>query len=60
MLKLKEKWLQDVAESVKVPALNPAICKLLLSVVEVQVRKLVQQAHKFQRRAKSSTLTGTI
>ena len=55
---LSEQWLQDVAESMGLPALNPTICKMMLPVIEVHLKKLSQQANKFQRRAKAKTMTG--
>lgn len=55
---LSEQWLQDVADSMGLPALNPTIVNMMLPVIEVQLKKITQQAHKFQRRAKSKTLAG--
>jgi len=57
MSTLDEQWLQDVAESLKIQALNPTLCKMLLPVIEIQVKKITQQAHKFQRRSKSNSVT---
>ena len=55
---LGDKWIQDTATAIKLPALSPAVCNVLLSLVEGQVKKMCQQALKFQKRAKKSTLTG--
>lgn len=55
---LSEQWLQDVAESMGLPALNPTIVNMMLPVIEVQLKKITQQANKFQRRAKSKILAG--
>jgi len=55
---LEEQWLQDIAESLSLPALNPTIVKMMLPVIEVHIKKIVQQANKFQRRAKATTVTG--
>jgi hypothetical protein len=55
---LDEQWLQDVAQSLRIPALNPTICKMMLPIIEVHVKKLTQQAHKFQRRGKAKSMTG--
>lgn len=56
---LSESWLQDVA--VRSAGLNPVSAEVvqeLLPIVELQIRRIVQQAHKFQRRSKSSQLKG--
>lgn len=55
---LNEQWLQDIAESLALPALNPTIVKMMLPVIEVHIKKIVQQANKFQRRAKATAVTG--
>ena len=57
---LNEQWLQDVADSMGLPALNPTIVSMMLPVIEVQLKKITQQANKFQRRAKSKILSGII
>lgn len=57
---LKESWLQEVLESLRLPAFSPALCKALLPVIEMHLKKLVEQAHKFQRRSKSPKLSGSI
>lgn len=57
---LNEQWLQDIAESLNLPALNPTIVKMMLPVIEVHIKKIVQQANKFQRRAKATTVTGMV
>jgi hypothetical protein len=55
---ITHKWLQETAESIKLPVLNPHVCNILIPIIEAQVKKIAQQAHKFQRRAKSSQLSG--
>lgn len=60
MSSLNEHWLQDVAESIKLPALKPSVCKLIVPSVEMQIRKVLEQAQKFQKRSKSSKLTGML
>mmetsp|Transcript_10223 Transcript_10223/g.22688 ORF Transcript_10223/g.22688 Transcript_10223/m.22688 type:complete len:254 (-) Transcript_10223:1232-1993(-) len=57
MSALSEQWLQEVAEALKLPALSPQLVRMLLPVVEVQAKKIAQQAHKFQRRSKAGTMT---
>ena len=58
MSSLDEQWLQDIAESSGLQALNPTVVKMILPVVELHIKKISQQAHKFQRRSKSKTMTG--
>lgn len=56
---LSESWLQEVAT--RYAGLNPVSAEVvqeLLPIVELQIRRIVQQAHKFQRHAKSSRLKG--
>ena len=55
---IRDKWLQDTAEAVQIPALSPHVVSVLVPIVEAQVKKIAQQAHKFQRKSKSSNLTG--
>lgn len=55
---LNEQWLQDIAEAQGLPALNPTIVKMMLPVIEVHIKKIVQQANKFQRRGKASAVSG--
>jgi len=57
---LNEQWLQDIAEAQGLPALNPTIVKMMLPVIEVHIKKIVQQANKFQRRGKASTVSGMV
>jgi hypothetical protein len=58
MTTLTESWIQDVAADVKIPAISPPVCRHILPVVEMQIRKIIQQAQKFQKRGKSRCLTG--
>eukprot|EP01038_Epipyxis_sp_PR26KG_P010662 gene10662-14318_t len=53
---LKEQWLQDVVDAHKIAALHPTVAKSVLLAVEMQLRKAIQQANKFQRRSKCKTL----
>lgn len=57
MTTLTEPWLQEIARRNNLPALRPNVVKTLLPVVEMQLRKIVQQASKFSRRGKSSKLS---
>ena len=57
MSSLSETWLQEVAKRNGLPPLRPAVAKAVLPVVEMQLRKIVQQGYKFTRRGKSSKLT---
>ena len=54
---LTEDWLHSVATSTRLPAFHPSIAKELLPAIETHIRKIAQQAHKFQRRGKRSMLT---
>ena len=56
---IEAKRLQDIAESIRLPALSPSVCSTLIPIIELQVKRIAQQAHKFQRRSKSTQLTGT-
>lgn len=59
MSQLSEKWLQNIAkESLKLPPLNPIVCNMLLSIIEIHIKRIIQQASKFQKHSKSRTLTG--
>lgn len=56
---LSESWVQDVAT--RMAGLNPVSAEVvqeLLPIVELQIRRIVQQAHKYQRRAKTSQMKG--
>lgn len=57
---LSDAWLQDVADSLRLPPLSPSVLNALLPAIELQIRRIVQQSHKYQRRAKASTLKGEI
>mmetsp|Transcript_2881 Transcript_2881/g.3014 ORF Transcript_2881/g.3014 Transcript_2881/m.3014 type:complete len:454 (+) Transcript_2881:205-1566(+) len=57
MTTLTDSWIQEVASDIKIPAVSPPVCRHLLPVVEMQIRKIIQQAHKFQKRGKSRCLT---
>jgi hypothetical protein len=58
MTTLKEPWLQDIAESIRIPAVSPMVTRTLLPVIELQIRKIAQQAFKFYKRGKGQKLTG--
>lgn len=53
---ITEDWLQDVVEETQLPAVSPGVTKTILPVVEMQIRKILQHAHKFQRRGKRRKL----
>ena len=57
MSTLKESWLQEIAKRSNLPALRPSVIKTLLPVVELQIRKILHQGHKFTRRGKGTKLT---
>lgn len=59
MTSLTDSWAQDVAVDIRIPAISPPVVRHLLPVIEMQIRKIIQQAHKFQKRGKSRCLTGT-
>ena len=58
MSSLSDSWIQDVASDCGIAAISPPVCRHILPVVEMQIRKIIQQAHKFQKRGKGRTLTG--
>jgi hypothetical protein len=58
MASLDEQWLQDIAESMGISALSPNVVKMILPVVDAHIKKITQQAHKFQRRSKAQSMTG--
>jgi hypothetical protein len=60
MAALKEAWIQEVMETLKLPAMSPAMCKTILPAIEMHIKKIAQQAHKFQRRGKSARLSGEL
>ena len=47
-----------VVSSIELPPVSSSVARLTLPVVEMQIRKLLQQSHKFQRRGKKKYLTG--
>jgi len=57
MSSLKESWLQDAAASNRIGALRPAVVKSLLPQLEINLRSLIEQAHKFTRRGKGTRMT---
>lgn len=58
MATLSDAWIQDIAADLNVPAVSPSVSQQLLPVVEMQIRKVIQQGHKFQKRGKGISLTG--
>lgn len=42
------------------PAVPPNVTKVVLPAAEMQIKKVIQQAQKFQRRGKRKTLTGFV
>ena len=57
MTSLKEPWLQELAWRSNLPAIRPTVVSALLPVVEMQLRKIIQQAYKFTRRGKGGKMT---
>lgn len=55
---LTESWLQDVAASIKLNPLSPEVVRSILPIVDLQLRKIIQEAHKFQRRTKTTEFKG--
>jgi hypothetical protein len=61
MSHLTESWFQEIlTKNLGLPAADSDIVENVLPFVELQVRRLIQQAQKYQRRARSTFLTGTI
>ncbi len=60
MKSFKEKWFQEVAELAKLPPVSPEVVSTLSPVIELHLRKLIQNAHKLQRRSKSRVLKGAV
>lgn len=56
-MSLSEDWLSSVCEDIRIPAVSPAVSKLVLNSVELQIRKIIQQGYKYHKRSKSSTMT---
>ena len=56
-MSLSEDWLSSVCEDIRIPAVSPAVAKLVLNSVELQVRKIIQQGYKYHKRTKSATMT---
>ena len=55
---IPESWIQDVATNNNIAAISPIVCNNILPVVEVQIRKILQQAIKIQKRGKCQRMTG--
>lgn len=50
---ITEDWLQPIVENlVRLPALSPSTSRVFLPIVDQQLRKLIQEAWKFQKRSK--------
>ena len=47
----------QLAAEMSLPPVSPAAAQLLLPTVETEVRRLIQIAHKFQKRGKQRRLT---
>jgi histone H3/H4 len=54
----QERWFQEIAESAKLSPLSPEVINTLVPIVELHIRKIIQNAHKHQRHSKSRTLKG--
>ena len=58
---ISDKWLHNIAaEVLRLPPLNPVVAGMLISVVELHIKKIIQEAHKFQRHGKSKLLSGKL
>ncbi len=55
---LSESWLQEITKNLGLGAVSMEVVEEILPFVELQVRRVVQQALKFQRRSKSAYLKG--
>ncbi len=56
---LSESWLQEIStKNLGLGAVSIEVVEEILPFVELQVRRVVQQALKFQRRSKSAYLKG--
>jgi hypothetical protein len=53
-----EKWFQEIAESARLPPISPEVINTLIPIVELQIRKIIQNAHKHQKRSKSRIFKG--
>jgi len=60
MNSIPESWIQSVVEAAGLPPASPEVVNVLLPTIELQIRKIIQQAAKFQKRGKSSTLKGLV
>jgi hypothetical protein len=54
----QERWFQEIAESAKLSPLSPEVINTLLPIVELHIRKIIQNAHKHQRHSKCGSLKG--
>ena len=54
---IPEWWINDVAASIRLPALSPSAISSLSICVEERVRRVAQLANTFRRRCKSSKIT---
>ncbi len=57
MTTLQEGWLQSVAEECHLPAQSPEVSKLVLPIVEMQVKRIAILARKLQKRSKGNKLS---
>lgn len=53
---LTEDWVQEMAQMSCLPPLSPEVVANLLPSLEVQLRRVIQQATKVSKKSKSSTL----
>lgn len=52
-----ETWLNNVVESINLPAVSPETAKIVLPTVDMQIRKVIQQAYKFYKHSKTRYMT---
>lgn len=55
---LSESWLQEVAQSIGLPSLSPEVCECLLPHLDMELKCLLQDALKFQKKSKALKLSG--
>ena len=54
---ISEKFLNNVAKGIDLPPLSPEVSELLAPVIELEVKKVIQQAEKFRFHCKSRRLS---
>jgi len=56
MTSLTEEWLQQTAKDARINPLSPEVVKMLLPAIETQMKKTIQKALRFQKRAKGERM----